>query len=79
MHVGAYGLGEMLTPAQQQGTKTLASQFQNIKNGGLIFYYFGILKYDDAFGTPRQTQFCIYLANLTTKDVGFCDSFNDLN
>ncbi len=64
---------------QRQGQQTLISQYQTIKNKELFLYYFGILKYDDALGKRRETQFCILLANLDTKQPGFCDAFNDLN
>jgi len=55
------------------------SQFQDIRNGRLFLYYFGILKYDDGFGKIRETQFCIYLADPASGEAGFCDGFNDLN
>jgi hypothetical protein len=42
-------------------------------------YYFGVLKYKDSSDNERNTQFCIYLANTTTKAAGFCEAFNDLN
>ncbi len=67
------------TQFQRQGQQTLISQYPLIKNKQLFLYYFGILKYDDAFGRHRETQFCIFLANLETKEAGFCDAFNDLN
>lgn len=41
-------------------------------------YCFGVLKYDDVFGNHRETEYCIYLANPDTKEVGVCDTFNDV-
>jgi len=49
-----------------------------IKNKSLFLYYFGILKYDDIFGGHWETQYCVYLADPDTKELGFCDAFNDL-
>lgn len=71
--------GEPTFEFQMQGLHALMSSYQDIKNGSLLLYYFGILKYTDAFDIPRQTQFCIFLTNPETKEPAFCDSFNDLN
>jgi len=70
---------EVSTAAQKQGQQMLLSQYAMIKSKQLFLYYFGILKYEDSFGNHRETQFCIFLANPDTKEVGFCDAFNDLN
>lgn len=70
---------ETLTVSEKQGFQTLLSQYQDIKKGALHLYYYGILKYDDIFGNHRETQFCILLADPSTKEAGFCDAFNDLN
>jgi len=78
-HLGSYTPSEASTPDQVQGANESISEYPYIKNRKLFLYYFGILKYDDIFGNHRETQFCIYLANPDTKEVGFCDSFNDLN
>lgn len=58
--------------------QALISLYQPIKNMTILLYYFGVLKYDDIFGNPWETQFCIMLANPDTREVGFCDGFNDL-
>jgi hypothetical protein len=70
---------EISSSFEKNGAQTLVSQYQFIKNKQLFLYYFGILKYDDIFGNHRETQFCIYLANPDTKEVGICDAFNDLS
>jgi hypothetical protein len=57
----------------------LLAQYQYIKNRQLFLYYFGLVKYDDIFGKHHETQFCIYLANPDTNEIGACDFFNDLN
>jgi hypothetical protein len=61
------------------GQQMLISQYKQIKDKRLFLYYYGLLKYDDNSGNPRETQFCIYLADPDTKQVGICDSFNDLD
>lgn len=76
---GSAPAGEPFTTAQIQGSQVIVSNYQDIKKGSLILYYFGILKYDDGFGKQRSTQYCIFLANTETKEAGFCDTFNDLN
>ena len=70
---------EPTTALQKHGQQLLISQYNLIKNKQLLLYYFGILKYDDSFGKPHETQYCISLANADTKEAGFCDAFNDLN
>lgn len=77
--LGTSTAGEVYTLSQVQGTAALISQYEAIKSGALILYYFGTLRYDDAFGKKRETQYCIFLANPSTKEIGFCDDFNDLN
>jgi hypothetical protein len=71
--------GEIYTETQMQGRKDALSRFQDIKNKIATLYYFGILKYDDIFGNLRETQFCVFLANPETKEMAFCDAFNDVN
>jgi hypothetical protein len=78
VNIGSDVPAEPSTPAQRQGMQTLLSEYLLIKNKALVLYYFGILKYEDIFGNPWETQFCILLANPETKEVGFCDGFNDL-
>jgi hypothetical protein len=70
---------EAATSSQITGQQALISQYTQIKNKQLFLYYYGILKYEDIFGKPHETQFCIYLSNPDTKEAGVCDSFNDLN
>jgi hypothetical protein len=70
---------EASSASQEQGARELASEHKLIKSKQLLLYYYGIIKYDDIFGHPHQTQWCIYLANPETKDIGMCDAFNDLN
>jgi hypothetical protein len=77
-NIGAEAAAEGTTAAQLQGQQQLISEYKFIKDKRLFLYYFGILKYDDVFGNPRETQYCIYLANPDTKEVGMCDAFNDL-
>lgn len=77
--IGKESAGEIVTGHQRVGAKILISQYNLIKTRQLFLYYFGILKYDDAFGKQHQTQYCALLADPATKDAGICDSFNDLN
>jgi hypothetical protein len=79
INIGGPVSGEPYTAEQLQGSQAIISEFKYIKDGTLILYYYGILRYDDVFGNHRETQWCIYLANPTTKELGFCDAFNDLN
>ena len=66
------------TAFQIQGVQTLVSQYRDIRDGRLLLYYFGILRYNDAFGNQRQTEFCVYLGDVNTRAPGFCQGFNDL-
>lgn len=78
--IGGGGMvGEPYVPSQISGVADLISKFHEIKGKKLILYYFGILKYDDISGNHRETQYCVFLADPETKQLGFCDAFNDLN
>ena len=77
--LGQFVPAEGITTLQEEGAKTLVSQYQAIKDGKLFLYYYGILKYDDNSGHHRETQFCIYLADPATKQPGICDGFNEMN
>jgi hypothetical protein len=77
--LGTFASGEPYTETQLRGEKALISRLPAIKSKELILYYYGVLKYEDIFGNSRQTQFCLFLANPDTKQLGFCDSFNDMN
>jgi hypothetical protein len=77
--IGIEFAGEITTDFQRTGSQVLVSQYSRIKSKQLFLYYYGVLKYDDAFGKPHQTQYCIFLANPNTKEAGICDAFNDLD
>jgi hypothetical protein len=77
--LGAEYLAETSTQEQRHGQEVLVSQYKAIKEKRVFLYLYGILKYDDIFGNHRQTQWCIFLANPDTKEIGVCDAFNDLN
>ena len=64
---------------EASGLQTIVAHYGLIKARKEFLYYFGILKYNDAFGKSHETQYCISLLNPDTKQAGFCDGFNDLN
>ncbi len=72
-------LGGTFPNSVAEDNKTLISQFPLIKQGKLFLYYFGMLRYDDNVGKRHATQFCIYLADPSTKALGFCNRFNDMD
>lgn len=63
-------------PDQILGNEQVASYYDDITQGRRILYYFGILKYTDAFGNSRQTTYCIYIQNPKSKTTAYCDEFN---
>lgn len=71
--------GAVTTDREKSGEQMLLDRYNLVKSKQLFLYYFGLLKYDDVFRKPHETQFCIYLSNPDTKEVGMCDGFNDLN
>jgi hypothetical protein len=77
--IGQVWTGEILIPGAVQGRQDLISRFRDIKDRTATLYYFGILRYDDIFGNHRETQFCVFLADPDTKQMGICDAFNDVN
>jgi hypothetical protein len=79
LSVGAAPGPQPMTDFQRRGTTVLLSQYKEIKDSKLLLYYFGRLSYEDSSGKERETRFCIYLSNPTTKAAGFCEGFNDLN
>jgi hypothetical protein len=70
---------QVINADQSAGQQILISQYAQIKSKQLFLYYYGLLKYDDNSGRHHETQFCVYLADPDTKEVGICDSFNDLD
>jgi cell division protein FtsL len=74
-----FAQGDTSTPDQIKGRRDVIAKFPDIKSGKATLYYFGILKYDDIFSKPHRTNFCIFLADPSTKQIGFCNAFNDLN
>lgn len=77
--IGVDYAGGTISDSQRAGEQTLLSQYNFIKTKHLYLYYFGLLKYNDTFGKSHETQYCIFLANPDTKEVGMCNAFNDLN
>jgi hypothetical protein len=65
--------------ARKQDTESLIASYPLIKSKQLILYYYGVLQYHDNSGNTHSTQFCIYLANPETQEIGFCRDFNDLD
>lgn len=65
-------------PAQIEGTNEIISNFASINDGRLILYYFGTITYDDIFGRPHRTNYCIVFLNPKIKETGSCDTFNDI-
>jgi hypothetical protein len=61
------------------GTRTVVSNFPIIRDKKIVLYYYGMLRYDDNSGQRRSTEFCVYLADFSTKTFGFCNKFNDMN
>ena len=53
--------------------------YKPIKDKKVFIYYFGLIKYNDIFGEPHTTEYCIYLANPDTNAIGNCDFFNELD
>jgi hypothetical protein len=77
--LGADTLAQVASQSQRHGQEVLISQYKAIKEKTLFLYFYGIVKYDDIFGNHRETQWCIFLANPDTREMGICDAFNDLN
>ena len=80
MRVGYFGPGKPTAlPTQLTSMQDIISKFELIDDQKMFLYYFGRLRYKDMFGNVRNTQFCILLVNPKTKDLGYCDAFNDLD
>jgi hypothetical protein len=77
--IGHPTLGQPPQGGEALGFQTLISKFQDIKAKKITLYYFGKVKYEDISGHPRETQYCLFLADPDTKQPAFCDGFNDLN
>ena len=69
---------EPTTTAQHQGLSEFLAKYQAIKDKKLFAYFFGTIKYDDAFANRRETDFCIFLADPDKPQIGGCDTFNDI-
>lgn len=66
-------------PSEYLGQQDIVSKFDLIDSQKEFLYYFGRLRYKDVFGNVRNTKFCLFLANPKTKELAYCDSFNDLD
>lgn len=59
-------------------TDVSAAQYGDIQNGRGILYAYGDIKYDDIYGNPHETTFCVmYYAGLSGPSP--CDVYNEAN
>lgn len=59
-------------------TAPTAQNIQTYRSGSQILYLFGHVTYEDIYGKPHYTTFCMYLlADLSA--FGDCDTYNDAN
>ncbi len=71
--------GNVASHSELLGDRQIINSYEQINEGKLTLYYFGILKYDDAFGQHRRTNYCLYIADPKKKQIGICNVFNDIH
>jgi hypothetical protein len=76
---GGYNDSLPMTTIEASGQKTLDQFFDVLDAGTQFLYYFGNVRYTDAFGRPHTTQFCVFLANAKTKEMNYCRNYNELD
>ena len=57
----------------------IAANYELIKAKTLILYLYGEVQYFDGSGRTHTTQYCFFLANPRTKELDYCEGFNELN
>ena len=72
-------VGGFVSPEEHSFLQAVTGDYARIKSKDVIFYLFGELHYEDVSGQPHTTQFCVYLSDPDTKQMGVCYGFNELD
>jgi hypothetical protein len=70
--------GARLQAASPETGIATAKDVEELRNGSRMFYLFGRLTYEDAFGQPHFTTFCMYLTT-DLSSFNSCPFYNDAN
>jgi hypothetical protein len=57
----------------------IINNYTAIKNRTGFLYYFGQATYADIDNRPHTTKFCLFLADLDTKQLAYCGKGNDMD
>jgi|SRR5271165_1786633 len=80
VHGGKPGaVGSLGSPEEYSSLQAITGSFAKIKSKELIFYVYGELRYEDVSSRPHTTEFCIYISDPDTKEIGVCRGFNELD
>jgi hypothetical protein len=52
------------------------SDIRSLKTTGFVLFYVGMVRYDDIFNVPHETEFCWYFFGADMKTWHICDSHN---
>ncbi len=78
--IGEQGqLGQSLASQHESGIAKVIANYDHIVGKELILYFYGEFQYLDINKRSHTTQFCAFLAKPETKEMQFCEGFNELN
>jgi hypothetical protein len=68
-----------MTAGESLGQKTLDQYFDAVQAGAQFLYFYGNIRYVDAFSKTHITEFCVFLADPKTKEMQYCHDHNELD
>src|SRR6202050_305524 len=66
-------------PEDLGASELLRQSYLPVKEHMVILYMFGEYRYLDITGKSRVTKYCVYVSNPDTKELHFCDGFNEID
>jgi hypothetical protein len=72
-------VGANASPEDLGGVAVVRESYDAIKSKVEILYVFGEYEYRDISGRSHTTRFCVFISDPDTKEVQFCDGFNQID
>ncbi len=68
-----------MTISAEENIADIGADWSGVKDGTKIIYFAGEVRYDDIFGRPHRTQFCLYRAHPEDQVLAACTDFHNMN
>lgn len=65
-------------PGEATVNKLLSLTHGLLEAKSSFLYLFGELRYDDVYGRPHYTTFCVWMYDVTNHTLGACEKHNDM-